>query len=63
MLRVGDRDRLADPTGLSCSYLCLNTGQSRGAVREEDIFNSETRECDLPEEVAVCEDYYMGPFG
>ena len=65
MLRVGDRGRLADHTGCSCFYLCQNTGQSRRAGRGEDLFNSETRAraCDLPEEVAVCEDNYMVPFG
>ena len=64
MLRVGDRGRRADPTGCSCFYLCQNTEQSMRAGRGEDLFYSETRACDLPEEVAVCEeDYYMGPYG
>jgi len=59
VLRFGNHDRLPSPKNCQEFFTCLRTGQPRlGVCPKKTVFNSESGNCDKPENVKGCESYW-----
>jgi len=59
VLRFGNHDRLPSPKSCQEYFSCSRTGQPRlGVCPKKKVFNSESGNCDKPENVKGCETYW-----
>jgi len=59
VLRFGNHDRLPSPKNCQEFFTCLRKGQPRlGVCPKKTVFNSESGNCDKPENVKGCETYW-----